>query len=165
MPSDFSDIYDENVWFVHGYFAYRLRRQSDVEDLTQTTFEKALRGWPSFDPRKGSARNWLLAIARNTLIDDRRRDRSGLHRPLGEEGALEDDLPTATPEPELGIEPGLARALATLGARERELIALRFGADLTGPEIAELTGLSLANVQQILSRSLRRLRAALEPDE
>ena len=48
------------------------------------------------------------------------------------------------------------------GQRERELIALRYGADLTGPEIAELTGLSLANVQQILSRSLRRMRNQLE---
>ena len=39
------------------------------------------------------------------------------------------------------------------------MIALRFGGDLTGPEIAELIGLTLANVQQILSRSLRRLRS------
>jgi len=50
-----------------------------------------------------------------------------------------------------------------LGDRDRELIALRFGGDLTGPEIAELTGLSLANVQQILSRSLRRMRAEMDP--
>jgi DNA-directed RNA polymerase specialized sigma24 family protein len=42
------------------------------------------------------------------------------------------------------------------------VLALRFGGDLTGPEIAELTGLTLSNVQQILSRSLRRLRAELE---
>jgi RNA polymerase sigma-70 factor (ECF subfamily) len=39
---------------------------------------------------------------------------------------------------------------------------MRFGADLTGPEIAELTGLTLANVQQILSRALRRMRASIE---
>ena len=57
------------------------------------------------------------------------------------------------------MEPELAAALDELGDREREIIALRFGGDLTGPEIASLTGLSLANVQQILSRSLRKLRA------
>ncbi len=62
----------------------------------------------------------------------------------------------------LGPEPDLARALERLGERERELIALRFGGDMTGAEIAEMTGLTLANVQQILSRSLRRLRAELE---
>jgi RNA polymerase sigma factor (sigma-70 family) len=51
------------------------------------------------------------------------------------------------------ITPDLERALASLGAREREIIALRFGGELSEPKIAELTGLSLANVQQILSRS------------
>ena len=64
--------------------------------------------------------------------------------------------------PDLGLAPDLERALATLSAREREIIALRFGGELTGPEIAETTGLSLANVQQILSRSLRRMRAVLD---
>ena len=62
----------------------------------------------------------------------------------------------------VGLPSELAAALDELGDRERELIALRFGGELTGPEIAELTGLSLANVQQILSRSLRRMRASLE---
>jgi RNA polymerase sigma-70 factor (ECF subfamily) len=65
------------------------------------------------------------------------------------------------PEP-LGPSPELERALDTLGQRDREVIALRYGGDMTGPEIAELTGLTLANVQQILSRSLRRLRSELE---
>lgn len=62
----------------------------------------------------------------------------------------------------LGPEPALAAALAGLSEREREIIALRFGGDMSGAEIAAETGLTLANVQQILSRSLRRLRAALE---
>jgi RNA polymerase sigma-70 factor (ECF subfamily) len=60
------------------------------------------------------------------------------------------------------VEPELAAALATLAQRDREIVALRYGADLTGPEIVELTGLTLANVQQIISRALRRLRAGLE---
>ena len=64
----------------------------------------------------------------------------------------------------LGLDPALERALAELGEREREIIALRFGGDLSGPEIAQLTDLTLANVQQILSRSLRRMRASLEGD-
>ena len=59
-------------------------------------------------------------------------------------------------------EPALESALATLSEREREIIALRYGGDLTGPEIAEIQGLTLANVQQILSRSLRRMRDAIE---
>jgi DNA-directed RNA polymerase specialized sigma24 family protein len=52
--------------------------------------------------------------------------------------------------------------LATLSQRDREILALRFGGDLTGREIADVVGLSRVNVQQILSRSLRSLRAVLE---
>ena len=54
--------------------------------------------------------------------------------------------------------------MSTLNGREREIIALRFGGELSGPEIAEATGLSLANVQQILSRSLRRMREILDQE-
>jgi RNA polymerase sigma factor (sigma-70 family) len=56
----------------------------------------------------------------------------------------------------------LAAALAQLSDRDREVIALRYGGDLKGPEVAELLGLTLANVQQILSRSLRKLHSTLE---
>ena len=70
---------------------------------------------------------------------------------------------SVAPAPDLGISPELAQALATLRPREREVIALRFGGDLTGPEIASVLDLSLANVQQLLSRSLRKLRDTLDP--
>jgi RNA polymerase sigma-70 factor, ECF subfamily len=71
-------------------------------------------------------------------------------------------LPTVDGAIDLGLEPRLANALNDLTDRERELLALRYGAELSGPEIAQLSGLSLANVQQILSRTLRRLRSALD---
>jgi RNA polymerase sigma-70 factor (ECF subfamily) len=101
-----------------------------------------------------------MSIARNLLIDHYRADTSAIHRPLDE--VEEAQLGSETPEPDLGIDPRLAEALASLNQRDREIVALRFGGDLTGPEIADLTGLSVANVQQILSRSLRRLRGLLE---
>jgi len=68
----------------------------------------------------------------------------------------------AGPEERSSATPELIEALAQLAERDREVLALRFGGDLTGPEIAELMGLSLANVQQILSRSLRKLRTLLD---
>lgn len=160
MSGDFAAVYDEEVWSVYGFFAYRVRSPSDAEDLTQRTFERALRSWRRFDPERAPVRVWLMTIARNLLIDHYRADRSERLQPLDEveEGQLGSELA----EPDLGIDPELAGALATLSPRDREIVALRFGGDLTGPEIAELTDLSLANVQQILSRSLRKLRVALE---
>lgn len=163
--SDFADAYDEHVWDVYGFIAYRVRTRDEAEDLTQMTFERALRAWRRFDPERASARTWLLAIARNVVIDHYRSDRSSSTRAvgLGEQGDVA--LGTAAPD-ERGLGPSaeLEAALATLGEREREVIALRFGGDMTGAQIAELTGLTLANVQQILSRSLRRLREVLETE-
>jgi len=159
----FAALYDEHVERVYGFFGYRLGRREDAEDLTQATFERALKAWRRFDPRRASTATWLLAIARNLLIDHGRRERARTER-LAEPDELEKlrDRGDAAAAPDLGVSPELERALAALSGRDREVIALRFGAELTGPEIAELTGLSVANVQQILSRSLRRLRDELE---
>jgi RNA polymerase sigma-70 factor (ECF subfamily) len=161
----FAALYDEHVERVYGFFGYRLGSREDAEDLTQATFERALKAWRRFDPERASAATWLLAIARNLLIDHVRRDGTAEVRPLSlSEAAESAPHPHTTDEPRLGISPELESALAALSERDREVIALRFGADLTGPEIAELTGLSLANVQQIVSRSLRKLRSELDPE-
>ena len=159
----FAQLYDEHVWNVYGFFGYRVRSREEAEDLTQLTFERALRAWNRFDSNRAGARTWLLAIAQNVLVDHYRTDRSARHEPILEGEAGEARLGHAEPrEHGLGLSPELEAALTRLGGRERELIALRYGGDLNAPEIAELTGLSVANVHQILSRSLRKLQAELE---
>jgi RNA polymerase sigma factor (sigma-70 family) len=154
-----AELYDEHVWGIYGFFGYRVASRADAEDLTQLTFERALRAWGRFDPDRASARTWLISIASNLLIDHYRRDRTTRQEPLEDHPSRRELI---TEDPDSGLSPELAYALQRLDQRERELIALRFGGELTGPEIAELTGLSLANVQQILSRSLRKVRATLE---
>jgi RNA polymerase sigma factor (sigma-70 family) len=159
-------LFDEHVWDVYGFVAYRVSGRADAEDVTQQTFERALKAWDRFDSARAKPRTWLLAIARNLIVDHYRRDRSELQRHLGDGGVTEEQLPAEEgPEVSSGISGELAAALESLSERDREVVALRFGADLRGPEIAELLELSLANVQQILSRSLRRLRAELETSE
>jgi RNA polymerase sigma factor (sigma-70 family) len=162
---DFASAYEDHVWQVYGFFAYRVRSREEAEDLTQLTFERALRAFGRYDPRRAQLSTWLLTIARNLLIDQ--------YRSTGAAPAIEpihdtaeQRLPATELDPRLGLGPELAAALARLDQRAREIVALRFGGDLNGPEIAELTGLTLANVQQILSRSLRQLRSDLgERDE
>lgn len=155
-------MYDAHVWKVYGYFAYRLRSRDDAEDLTQQTFERALKAWHRYDPKQSSPGTWLLVIARNLLVDRYRAERAGAPAPLDELDAEPHAPLAATPQYDLGLDPELERAIAALSDRERELIALRYGGDLTGPEIAALVGLTLANVQQILSRALRRMRTQIE---
>ncbi len=162
MPPPFDEIYDEHVWRVYGFIAYRVASREDAEDLTSQTFERALRAWHRYDERRAPPGAWLIAIARNLVIDHfRGAPARGAHRPL--QDVPDSALPVrADPEHDLGIAPELATALAQLDDREREVIALRFGADLTGQQIADITGMTLANAQQVLSRTLRRLRAELE---
>jgi RNA polymerase sigma factor (sigma-70 family) len=164
--ADFEQAYDEHCWRLFGFFAYRVSSRADAEDLTQLTFERALAAWESFDPARASAGTWLFAIARNLLIDHRRAAGAPTRRgvPLD---ALDPASEPRVPGPEgnLGLSPEIATALAQLSDREREILALRFGGDLGGPEIAAAMGLSLANVQQIVSRSLRHLERELEGGE
>jgi RNA polymerase sigma-70 factor (ECF subfamily) len=160
MRPDFAAVYEEEMSGVYAFFVYRTGSVPDAEDLTQRTFERALRAWERFDPGRSSARTWLLTIGRNLLIDHYRATAYPRPHPLDQIDEV--SLGSEHVEPDLGIDPVLADALATLSARDREIIALRFGADLAGPEIAVLTGLQLGNVQQILSRSLRRLRQLLD---
>jgi RNA polymerase sigma factor (sigma-70 family) len=163
VAEDFLQAYEDHVLDVYRYFAYRAVPAADAEDLTQLTFERALRAWGRFDPVRASVRTWLLAIARNAYIDFRRRNPGSREQGLAEEGEGEDAaLPHDDPPRRYGLDPELEAAIKRLRRREREVLALRFGGDLRGPEIAELLGISLANAQQILSRALRKLRGELD---
>ena len=107
----------------------------------------------------------MIAIACNLLIDHHR-----AALPERVRIAIEDVPARAFASVHEGstvaeLELELDDALAALAQRDREILALRYEADLTGPEMVALTGLTLANVQQIISRSLRRLREALGRDD
>ena len=151
-------VYREHAGAVFAFFAYSVAREA-AEDLTGSTFERVVRSWSSFDANRASERTWILSIARNQLIDFYRRE--GIRPTVSSDehpqlldllGSGEDPL-----ERRLSIEE-LKSWLSHLTAREQEVLALRYGADLQAAEIAELCDLSTANVHQILSRSLKRLR-------
>ena len=139
---------------VYAYAAYRLGDGPDAEDVTSEVFERALRYRDTYDRSKGEPVAWLLGIARRctsaALAARAEGNAQILHMP-GSRSFEDDSVRRLT----------VAAAVAQLGERDQELIGLRFGADLTAAQIAALVDLSLANVQQILSRSLRRLRETL----
>ena len=140
---------------VYAYVAYRIGAGPDAEDVTSETFERALRYRKSYDPQKGEPLPWLLGIARR-LIEG---------RPLNFE--LSSEVPDRAGEGDL--EEAAIRRLALSRAvshLDRELIALRYGADLTARQIAETLDLRTNAVEVALHRALGRLRATLgEPDD
>jgi RNA polymerase sigma-70 factor, ECF subfamily len=142
---------------VYAYVAYRVGDGPDAEDLTSETFERALRYKKSYDPRKGEPVQWLLGIAKRCI--DGRGPRLELASEWVDEasgGDLEEDTIRRLT---------VSRAVATLDERDRELIALRYGADLTARQIAELLGARTNAVEVALHRALGRLRGTFGDTE
>lgn len=155
-------VYRAHVDAVFAFFAYSVTRAA-AEDLTSATFERVIRSWRSYDPGRASERTWILSIARNLLIDHFRREshRTGLSTDE-HPGLLEALVTDQDPFEQILSDDALRSWLAPLSDREREVVALRYAAELPATEVADITGLSSANVHQIASRALRRLRASAE---
>jgi RNA polymerase sigma factor (sigma-70 family) len=172
----FERLYEEHAQALYGFLRYRTGSSTLTEELLADTFERALRARRRFDPRKGKAKTWLYAIALNCLSDHARRQASE-GRALERVGTLE-RVAAGTGS---GVDGGqeeideladreldgvadrdlLSRSLAALSGEEREAISLRYGADLTVPEIAKLTGEPVTTVEGRVYRALRKLRDAM----
>ena len=154
---DWDEVYAEQLPRVLNFFRYRLGHTPEVEDLTARTFEKAWRARHRYRRDLAGFSTWLLTIARNVAIDHlRARQR---HEPLDVAAAV--PSPDHTPEQQAVQQSEaqrLAGLLATLEARQRELIAMKYGADMTNRAIAHATGLSESNVGTILHRAVETLR-------
>ena len=161
MGSDaFERLYAEHAQALYGFLAYRTGDRVLAEDLLADTFERALRARQRFDRRRGSEKTWLYAIALNCLRDSKRRRGSeqralqllAVGAPAGFDGGIE----------HVGDRDQIVRELERLSEQEHEAIALRFGAELTVPEIARLTGEPLTTVEGRVYRALRKLRETLD---
>jgi RNA polymerase sigma factor (sigma-70 family) len=142
---------------VYAYAAYRLGDGPDAEDATSETFERALRYTESYDAGKGEPAAWLIGIARR-CVDQVLADRVPLAEAPDAEAPLDLEQETVR-RLELG------RALASLSEQDRELVALRYGADLSARQIAELLEARTNTIEVALHRALERLRRQLARDE
>ena len=159
--SSFEALYEQHAERLYAFLAYRTGDPQAAEDLLSTVFERALRSRRGFDRRRGTEEAWLYAIALNLVRDAHRRrttegravERLRLDRPEGDNG---DGRAFAERD-------AVMQAVETLSREEREVVALRFGADLTAPAIAGLLDLPLTTVEGRLYRALRKLRERLDP--
>jgi RNA polymerase sigma-70 factor (ECF subfamily) len=157
--TDFARLWEEHAGPLFAYVTYRTHDRALAEDIVADTFERALRGRSRFDFRRGSARTWIYAIARNCLTDHGRRNGAEERALERVHAGMNGDGPDEASR--LAERDLVMRALAGLSPDERDVIALRYGADLTAPEIAELVGEPRTTVEGRLYRGLRRLRADL----
>lgn len=154
-PEDFERLYEEHAQALFGFLSYRTGNTTLAEDLLADTFERALRARARFDRRKASEKTWLYTIALNLLRDHARR-RGSEARALGRVAHESHDQPNELAGVEHRDEIG--RAMDILNDEEREALALRFGGDLTVPEMAKMLGEPLPRVEGRVYRALRKLR-------
>jgi RNA polymerase sigma-70 factor (ECF subfamily) len=151
----FAAVAEELLDDVYGYLLYMTKNWAIAEDLTSETFETALRRWRRFDPRRGTHKTWLLAIARSTALDWFRSDARRRRR----EERAEAGAPLEGREPPFveGLSPELEEALRALSTGEREVVVLRIVLDLEGDEVARLLGITPTAVSTRLHRALGKL--------
>jgi hypothetical protein len=114
---------------VYAYVAYPIGAGPDAEDVTSETFARALRYRKSYDAGKGTPVAWLTGIARRVIAE-----RAGEER-----GTVAEVPETAAPgalEDESVERVTIQARVASLGECDRELVALRYGADLTAVQTA-----------------------------
>lgn len=159
----FADLYEQQFDRIYAFLRYRLDDAQLAEDLAAEVFSRAWTKLP--DPRiLDSAIAWLFTTARRLVADHYRSRRPGL--------TLQQALPTSRataelPETRLLADEhlaGVARCLAGLSEREREIMGLRFVAELRNRQIAHVLGMSEGNVAKIIHRALARVRDRLQKE-
>jgi RNA polymerase sigma-70 factor (ECF subfamily) len=153
-PRSFAEVAEAELDAVYRYLVFLVGDRTLAEDLAGETFEKALRSWRRFDPRRAAPRTWLCRIARNVALDWLRADARRRRREQRYVRDASDAVESSFFE---GLSPELERALRGLSAGEREVLALRVVLELDGPSAARVLGISRTACSTRLSRALNRL--------
>jgi RNA polymerase sigma-70 factor (ECF subfamily) len=156
---DFDALYRDARDDVYAYAATLLRDRAAAEDVAAAAFERAYRRQGRYDAGRGTPRAWLFGIARNAALDELRRRKRAASAEL--------PAPAADPDPgeaaELAAQRAAVRAaLGRLPARERELIALKYHAELSNAELAAVLGVSVSNAGTLVHRAMTKLRETLD---
>jgi RNA polymerase sigma-70 factor, ECF subfamily len=172
----FGELYDFYLPRVYGFVVRRVGERSVAEDVTATTFERALTAVRRSDFRNESFGGWLYRVASNAVVDhvrsgrrllrlgsstsdgdlDGRDEADGRARTVisGDEAALDQFAALLNRDQ-------LARALRRLPETHRRVLVLRFYDDLDVDEICGVLGCSRATFAVKLHRALAALRGAL----
>lgn len=161
---DWETVYKSELPRIYNFFLYKVGDREIAQDMTATTFERAWKLRSRYQISIASLSTWLFGIARNVLKEHLRNNKIISQR--SEPIFRSKELPSSI-DIEKGIQQQqekehLRNILLDLPEREKDLIALKYGARLTNREIAKITKLTESNVGSILHRTVKNIRARLE---
>lgn len=162
--SDFTALFDEHYPAIHAYLRRRVGDAAD--DLAAETFVRALETRDRFAPERGNVRAWLFGIAGKLLHHHWRRERRQL-RAYARTGVDPLDAPDYAGAADERLDAqrqarAIADALASLSARERDVLTLHAWAELSHAEIAAALGIKEGTVRSRLHRARTRMRERLD---
>lgn len=154
-------LYDQYAPLIYSYLYRRLYDAQLAEDLTAEVFVRVLQAVNSRKLWHTSFRGWLYRIAHNLVVDYYRRQSSA------QVVALDERLMAAQDDPDSALAEKLSHqrlraAIARLTWDQQQVLALRFGEQLSSQEIAEVMGKTVGAVDALQHRALRALRRILE---
>jgi RNA polymerase sigma-70 factor (ECF subfamily) len=152
----FTHLYRQHVAAVYRYFYHQIGHVQDAEDLTATTFTRALSTFAQYKPDMGSCPAWLFGVAHHCLRDHRRHWRALI-------GPLPLGLVDPQPLPEFQLVSAeravaLQRAIQGLRVGQRDALMLHFFAGLPFVEVAAALGRSEGAVKMLVQRAVKALR-------
>lgn len=152
--------------WVHGRLPPAARAAQDTQDIVQRSLVRSLDHLATFEPRhEGSFIAYLIRTAHRLMRDSVRDAR---RRPAGE--PLDEQLIDPAPTPgEQALDrrraEQLQRAMATLSAKQRKLLELRFSFDLSYPEMALILAITSDAARMQLERARDKLADAMRRAE
>jgi RNA polymerase sigma-70 factor (ECF subfamily) len=163
----FKRLYRELFAPVARYIQIRVPNPEDAEDTCSNVFKSFLLRLDSFDRSRGSVMTWVVAMARNAVIDYHRRISGNVeHLSATVIDTLADRQPSAL-QALIGDEEAehVRRVLARQPAEIREMFSLRFEQGLRVREVAEVMGLSHDAAKQRFARTFRKLQQELTDED
>ncbi|MGI9598758.1 MAG: RNA polymerase sigma factor [Acidimicrobiales bacterium] len=152
-----SDLYLNHVAIVYGYL--RTCGLTEAEDATSEVFIGMIRGLARFNGDELDFRRWLMTIAHRRMVDQRRR--LGRNRTELSDVATLESMGNGRATPDLRaleLDSTLVEAFGRLTEAQREVLALRFVADMSLQGVAVVTGRPTTAVKSLQNRGLESLR-------
>ena len=159
-------LYESHFERVVRYIAARTGAGADAEDLASEVFLRALRSAGSFTETGAPLEAWLFRIARNISVDYfRRKSVRPANVPLDEQLPLEDpDSPSDEVDRQEEVRL-LEQAMSQLSEAQRDVLALRFGSQMTSQQAAAVLGKKPSAVREMQSAAIKRLRDIMRDQE